>query len=69
MVLLCRWSKVEKDTPDLGKSLANCSSLKLDLYDKKKQPTNKLKIKILYETSILYLIRHALVILTVGLHL
>ena len=42
--------------------------LKLDLYDKK-QPTNKLKIKILSETSILYLIRHAPVILTVGLHL
>ena len=44
------------------------SLLKLDLYDKK-QPTNKLKIRILSETSILYLIRHASVILTVGLHL
>ena len=42
--------------------------LKLDLYDKK-QPTNKLKIRILSETSILYLIRHALFILIVGLHL
>ena len=32
------------------------------------QPTNKLKIRILSETSILYLIRHASVILNVGLH-
>ena len=35
--------------------------LKLDLYDKK-QPANILKIRILSETSILYLIRHASVI-------
>ena len=34
-----------------------------------KQPTNKLKIKILSETSIPYLIRHASFILIVGLHL
>ena len=33
------------------------------------QPTNKLKIRILHLTSILYLIRHASVFLTVGLHL
>ena len=38
--------------------------LKLDLYDKK-QPTNKLNIRILSETSILYLIRHASPILIV----
>ena len=36
---------------------------------RQKQPTNKLKIRILYETSILHLIFHASVILTVGLHL
>ena len=42
--------------------------LKLDLYDKK-QPTNKLKIRILSETSIPYLIRHASFILIVSLHL
>ena len=43
--------------------------LKLDLNDKK-QPTNKLKIGwILSEISIPYLIRHASVIPTVGLHL
>ena len=36
---------------------------------RQKQPTNKLKIKILSETSILYLIRHASVILPVGLNL
>ena len=35
----------------------------------KKQPTNKLKIRILSETSIPYLIRHASFILIVGLHL
>ena len=40
-------------------------SLKLDLCDKK-QPTNKLKIRILSETSIPYLIRHASFILIVG---
>ena len=34
-----------------------------------KQPTNKLKIRILSQTSILYLIRHASVILIVGLHI
>ena len=34
-----------------------------------KQPTNKLKIRILSQTSILYLIRHALVILIAGLHM
>ena len=34
-----------------------------------KQPTNKLKIKILSQTSILYLIRNASFILIVGLHL
>ena len=34
-----------------------------------KQPTNKLKIRMLSETSIPYLIRHALFILIVGLHL
>ena len=34
-----------------------------------KQPTNKLKIRILSETSILYLIRHASVILTLGLYM
>ena len=44
------------------------TSLKLDLCDKK-QPTNKLKIRILSETSIPYLIRHASFILIVGLHL
>ena len=43
-------------------------ALKLDPYDKK-QPTNTLKIRILSETSILYLIRHASVILIVGLQL
>ena len=42
--------------------------LKLDLCDKK-QPTNKLKIRILSETSIPYLNRHATFILIVGLHL
>ena len=42
--------------------------LKLDLGDKK-QPTNKLKIRILSETSIPYLIRHASFILIVSLHL
>ena len=42
--------------------------LKLDLYDKK-QPTNKLKVRILSETSIPYLIRHASFILIVSLHL
>ena len=42
--------------------------LKLDRYDKK-QPTNKLKIRILSETSILCLTRHASFILIVGLHL
>ena len=41
---------------------------KLDLYDKK-QPTNILKIRILSETSILYLIRHASVIQFADLHL
>ena len=39
-------------------------TLKLGLYEE--QPTNKLKIKILSETSILYLIRHASFILIVG---
>ena len=34
-----------------------------------KQPTNKEKIRTLPETSKLYLIRHASVILTVGHHL
>ena len=34
-----------------------------------KQPTNKLKKRILSETSIPYLIRHALFILIVGLHM
>ena len=34
-----------------------------------KQPKNELKIRILPQTSILYLIRHATVILIVGLHL
>ena len=34
-----------------------------------KQPTNILKKRILSETSILYLIRHASVILIAGLHL
>ena len=34
-----------------------------------KQPTNKLEIRILSETSILYLIRHASFILIVGLNL
>ena len=43
-------------------------ALKLDLYDKKK-PTTKLKIRILSQTSILYLIRHDSVILIVGLHM
>ena len=42
-------------------------NLKLDLYDKK--TTNKLKVRILSETSKLYLIRHSSVILIVGLHL
>ena len=41
--------------------------LKLDLYEK--TTLNKLKIRILSETSILYLIRHASFILIVGLHL
>ena len=41
--------------------------LKLDLCDK--TPTNKLKIRILSETSIPYLIRHASFILIVSLHL
>ena len=41
--------------------------LKLDLCDKK--VTNKLKIRILSETTIPYLIRHASLILIVGLHL
>ena len=44
------------------------SSLKLNLYDKK-QSTNKQKIRILSQTSIPFLIRHASVILIVGLHL
>ena len=35
----------------------------------KKQPSNKLKIRILSETSILYLICHASFILIVSLHL
>ena len=35
----------------------------------KKQPTNKLKMRILSETSIPYLIRHASFFLIVGLHL
>ena len=39
-------------------------ALKLDRSD-----TNKLKIRILSQTSILYLIRHASVILILGLHL
>ena len=34
-----------------------------------KQPTNELKIRILSETSILYLIRHASVILIVDIHM
>ena len=42
------------------------SYVKLHLYDK---PTNKLTIRILSQTSILYLIRHVSVILMVGLHL
>ena len=42
--------------------------LKLDLCDKN-NPKNKLKIRILSETSIPYLIRHASFILIVGLHL
>ena len=42
--------------------------LKLDLYDKK-QPTNILKIRILSETSILFLIRHASVIQFADLYL
>ena len=42
--------------------------LKLNLYDKK-QPTNKLKIRILSQTSIPYLIGHASVILIVGLQM
>ena len=42
--------------------------LKLDLYDKNNLQ-NILKIRILYEISILYLIRHALVILIAGPHL
>ena len=33
------------------------------------QPTNKLKIRILSQTSIFYKIRHSLVILFVNLHL
>ena len=41
--------------------------LKLDLDDK--QPTSKLKIRILSQASILYLICHASVIRIVGLHL
>ena len=44
------------------------TALKLDLCDKK-QPTNKLKIRILSETSIPYLICHASFILIVSLHL
>ena len=48
--------------------MLNLTLLKLDLCDKK-QPTIKLKIRILSETSISYLIRHASFILIVGLHL
>ena len=43
-------------------------ALKLDLSDKK-QPTNILKIRIVSETSILYLIRHASVIQIADLHM
>ena len=49
-------------------SVINCW-LKLDLNDKNNKPTNKLKIRILSQTSILYLIPHASVILIIGLHL
>ena len=58
----------------LGQSLLICIMqwplllLKLDLCDKN-NPTNELKIRILSETSIPYLIRHASFILIVSLHL
>ena len=42
--------------------------LKLDLYNRYKQPTNKIEIRIMYLTSILYLMRQAPVILNVRLH-
>ena len=53
---------------DLLTKLDLITNLKLDLCDKK-QPTNNLKLRILSETSIPYLIRHASFILIVGLHL
>ena len=47
----------------------NNLQLKLDLCDKYIQPTNKLKIRILSETSIPHLIRHASFILIASLYL
>ena len=44
------------------------ASLQLDLYDLNNPQIHYLKIRILSETSILYLIRYASVILIVGLH-
>ena len=58
-----------KSTSTMRNILRGARNLKEEESEFAKQPTNKLKIRILSETSIPYLIRHASYILIVGLHL